>query len=191
MRYVWNIQDMGYFISYLVPKLLFDDRCFMTRKVLVLVDTTTNACARIIVGSSYKGFSIFETKLSTFECLCILLTIVYYYFYLHQLFFPHHLPTCDVDHKKKTMTNDNIHQKLFESIFIYPNGHNLWFVICDLSIPYIVTLTWFSLRFSSRASSLRAHAIIHPLTIVIPLIQNDTFPSTPPPPSNSKNLDIT
>jgi hypothetical protein len=56
---------------------MFDDRCFMTRKVIVLVHTTTYACARIIVGSSYKGFSIFETKLSTFESLCVLLTIVY------------------------------------------------------------------------------------------------------------------
>jgi amino acid permease len=97
----------------------------MTRKVLVLVDTTTYACACIIVGSLYKGFSIFETKLSTFESLCILLTIVYYFFYLHQLFFSHHLPRCDVDHKKKTMTNDSTHKKLFESMFIYQNGHNL------------------------------------------------------------------
>jgi len=94
----------------------------MTKKALVLVDTTTYACAHIIVGSSYKGFV--ETKLFTFESLCILLTIAFLFFYLHQLFFPRHLPTCDVVHKKKTMTNDNIHQKLFESMFIYPNGHN-------------------------------------------------------------------
>jgi hypothetical protein len=60
-----------------------------------------------------------------------------------------------------------------------------------LVVPYIVTLTWFSLRSSSRTSSLMPHAIIHPLAIVIPLIQNVTFPSTPPPPSNSKNLGIT
>ncbi len=79
------------------------------------------ACAHIIVGSSYKGFSNFETKLSTFMC--------YFnnrvFFFLTPIVFLHHLPTCDVDHRKKTMTKDNIHQKLLESMVIYPNGHNL------------------------------------------------------------------
>ncbi len=64
-------------------------------------------------------------------------------------------------------------------------------IICDLVVAYIVTLTWFSLRSSLRTSSLSAHGIIHPLAIIIPLIQNVTFPSTSPPPSNSKNLGIT
>jgi len=54
-------------------------------------------------------------------------------------------------------------------------------IICDLVVPYIVTLKLFSLRSSSRTSSLRPHAIIHALAIVISLIQNVTFPSTPPP----------
>ncbi len=97
-----------------VPKLWFDDRCFIKRKVLVLIDRATYACTHITFGSSYKGFSIFETKQSTFESLCILLTIVYYFFSLHQFFFPHHLPKCDVNHRMQTMTKNNIHKKLFE-----------------------------------------------------------------------------
>jgi hypothetical protein len=91
--------------------------------MLILVNRATYA--HITFGSSYKGVSIFETKESTFESLCILLTIVYQFFSLHQFLFPHHLPTCHVNHKTQTMTNDNIHKKLFESMVIYPNGHNL------------------------------------------------------------------
>jgi hypothetical protein len=86
------------------------------------------ACAHVIVGSSYKGFLIFETKLSTFMCYFMC------YFNNHVLiFFP--CTNCFsssssnmwCDHRKKTMTKDNIHKKLLESMVIYPNGHNLWF----------------------------------------------------------------
>jgi hypothetical protein len=98
--------------------------------VLVLIDRATYACTHITFGSSYKGFSIFETKQSTFESLCILLTIVYYFFSLHQFFFPHHLPKCDVNHRMQTMTKNNIHKKLFEWMVIYPNWHYLWFGSC-------------------------------------------------------------
>ncbi len=48
-------------------------------------------------------------------------------FSLHKFLFPPHLPTCDVNHRMQTMTKDNVHQMFFESMVIYPNGHNLWF----------------------------------------------------------------
>ncbi len=95
--------------------------------MLVLIDRTTYACAHITFGSSHKGVSIFETKESTFESLCILLTIMYQFFSLHQFLFPQILPTCDVNHRMQTMTKHNVHPKLVESLVIYPNGHNLWF----------------------------------------------------------------
>jgi hypothetical protein len=48
-------------------------------------------------------------------------------FSLHQFPFRCRPPTCDVNHRTQTMTKDNIYQKLFESMVIYPNRHNLWF----------------------------------------------------------------
>jgi len=80
------------------------------------------ACAHIIIASSYKVFSIFETKLSTFMCYFNNHVLI---FFFAPIVFPHHLPTCDVNHRKKTMTKDNIHKKSLESMVIYPNGHNL------------------------------------------------------------------
>ncbi len=60
----------------------------------------------------------------------IILTIVYYYFSLHQFFFPRHPPTCDVNLRTQTATKDNVHKKLFNSMVIYPNPHYLWFGSC-------------------------------------------------------------
>ncbi len=128
MEYVLNILDIGYFISKSqIPKLLFDDRCFIKRKLLVLIDKATYACVHITFGSSHKGVSTFETKESTFESLCILLTIMYQFFSFHQFLFPHHFPTCHVHHRMQTMTKHTVHPKLVESLVRYPNGHNLWF----------------------------------------------------------------
>ncbi len=134
-----------------------------------------------------QRFLSFETKQSPFESLCVNNHV--FIFFPHQLFFPRHFPTCDVDHRKKTLTIDNVHQKKFESMVIYPNGHNLWCVIGQFHI--LLLRHDFSFRSSSKTSSLRPNAVIHPLTIVIPLIQNVTFPFTPPPRFKSKNLDIT
>ncbi len=52
---------------------------------------------------------------------------MYQFVSLHQFLFPHHLPTCHVNHRTQTMTEHNIHPKLVESLVIYWNGHNLWF----------------------------------------------------------------
>jgi hypothetical protein len=154
--------------------------------MLILVDKTTYACAHITFGSSYKGFSIFETKQSTFEPLCILLTIAYLFISLHQFFFPHHLPTCHVNHRTQTMTKNNIHQNLFESMVIYPNGHNLWFgssIYCyfDMIFNKILIKNKFPKATFNHPPFRNCNFID----------SNVTFPSTPPPPSNSKNLGIT
>jgi hypothetical protein len=53
MQYVWNILDIGYFISkQQVPKLLFDDKCFIRNKMLVLIDRATYAYTHITFASS-------------------------------------------------------------------------------------------------------------------------------------------